>query len=231
MMTDSDTPPSITVDPGAALKSIRTDKGWTLAEVSKRTKYPVSTLSKIENGKTELTIEKLVRISLALGVNIVDLFAISPHSGTTTESSRRRSITRAGEGEVVSSKSGTYNYHAVDLLEKQITPVIGLITARNLEEFGSFRKHAGEEFVFVLEGDLVLHTDTYGPTQLKAGDSIYFDSSMGHAYVAGGDSPCRILTISSTPQTDTLNPVENHEEPPPPFQPNVKTLGRAVRPK
>lgn len=209
-MTNSDALPSITVDPGAALKSIRTEKGWTLAEVSKKTKYPVSTLSKIENGKTELTIEKLVRISLALGVNIVDLFAISPHSQTTHESSRRRSITKAGEGEIVSSKSGTYNYHAVDLLEKQITPVIGHITARSLEEFGNFRKHAGEEFVFVLEGELILHTDTYGPTHLKAGDSIYFDSSMGHAYIAGGDAPCRILTTSSTPSTDSLNPVSSN---------------------
>ena len=212
-MTEPEAPPSITVNPGAALKSIRIDKGWTLAEVSKRTNYPVSTLSKIENGKTELTIDKLVRISLALGVNIVDLFAISPHSGTTNESSRRRSITRAGEGEIVSSKSGVYNYQAVDLLEKQITPVIGHITAHSLEEFGSFRKHAGEEFVFVLEGELILHTDTYGPTHLNTGDSIYFDSSMGHAYVAGGDVPCRILTISSTPETDSLNPVQSQDVP------------------
>ncbi len=204
-MTDRDAHPATRMNPAAALKKIRMEKGWTLADVSKRTNYPVSTLSKIENGKTELTVEKLAHITLALGVNIVDLFSIPPHSQNKTEASRRRSITRAGHGDVVSSRSGKYIYLAGDLLEKVNTPIIGEVTARSLEEFGSLHSHAGEEFVYVLEGELILHTDTYSPMRLAAGDSIYFDSNMGHAYIAGSDAVCRILSISSTPDTDTLD--------------------------
>lgn len=201
----------MTIDPAAALKKIRTEKGLTLADVSKLTNYPVSSLSKIENGRTELTIEKLVRITLALGVNIVDLFGIPPHSRNESQASRRRSITRTGCGEAVSSKSGIYKYLAVDLLEKHNTPIIGEITARSLEEFGGLHSHTGEEFVYVLEGELVLYTDTYSPTHLKVGDSIYFDSSMGHAYINGSSGACRILSISSTPNTDSLRPVQSNE--------------------
>jgi transcriptional regulator with XRE-family HTH domain len=212
-MTNADQPPAITVNPGAALKNIRTEKGWTLSDVSKLTNFPVSTLSKIENGKTELTVEKLVRITLALGVNMADLFGSPPPSQEARESSRRRSITLAGAGKTVPSRNGDYSYLAVDLLEKQITPIIGHITAKSLEEFGGFHRHTGEEFVYVLEGELILHTDTYGPTHLKVGDSIYFDSSMGHAYVAAGDQPCRILSVFSTLEADALSPV--HSTPPP----------------
>ena len=34
--------------PGAVLRTVRTRRDWTLAEVSRRTGFPVSTLSKIE---------------------------------------------------------------------------------------------------------------------------------------------------------------------------------------
>ena len=38
----------------------------------------------------------------------------------------------------------------------------------------------------VLSGRLELHTELYQPVRLKAGDSIPFDSSMGHHYVSLG---------------------------------------------
>ena len=54
------------VRPGAALKALRTEKGWSLAEVSRRTGMPISSLSKVENDKMELTLDRLMRISVAL---------------------------------------------------------------------------------------------------------------------------------------------------------------------
>ena len=52
--------------PGAALKAFRERKGWTLAEVSRRTGITVSTLSKVENGRVSLNFEKLSRLSAGL---------------------------------------------------------------------------------------------------------------------------------------------------------------------
>lgn len=191
------------VRPGAVLRRYRTERNLTLADVAQRTGLPVSTLSKIENGKMELTIDKLLRITLALDVNAADIFG-APKQPLPGDASRRRSITRAGEGKVVRSSYGAYVYQAYDLLNKAFTPMVAEITSRTLEEFGEFHRHQGEEFVYVIEGELALYTDTYTPTYLKAGDSIYFDSGMGHAYVAAGDGPCRIMSVFLTPDNETL---------------------------
>src|SRR6201986_1971026 len=77
--------------PGAALKALRMQKGWTLAEVSKRTELPVSTLSKIENDRMSLSYDKLARISAGLGVDISQLFApqVVGMSGPTVNGRRR----------------------------------------------------------------------------------------------------------------------------------------------
>src|SRR3546814_10556096 len=68
MMTDQMPDMGALVRPGAALREFRAERGLTLAELSQRTGLPVSSLSKIENDKVELTIDKLLRISLALDV-------------------------------------------------------------------------------------------------------------------------------------------------------------------
>lgn len=182
------------VTPGAALKSLRVERGWTLAQVSERTGVPVSTLSKVENGKTELTMDRILRISVALEVNIADLFR-TPQSDLVVGARSRRSISRASEVTPIASTYGSYAYHAQDLLDKQVTPITAEIRARSLAEFGSYHRHVGEEYILVLDGELALHTDTYAPVTLKKGDSIYFDATMGHAYISAGDGPCRLLLI------------------------------------
>ncbi len=197
---------NLAASPGATLKNIRNNKGLTLADVSELTGFPVSTLSKLENGRTELTVDKLLRITLALGVNVADLFRSASHARENSEHNCRRSITRSGEGDTVSSHTGDYTHLSSDLLSKQIKPIIGEIKAKSIEEFGEFHRHSGEEFLYVLEGELLLYTDTYGPTHLKEGDAIQFDSMMGHAYVAKGDAPCRIMTVSTTPDAEILAP-------------------------
>src|SRR6187551_1789410 len=102
------------VAPGPALKKLRTSRGWTLADVSERTGVPISTLSKVENGKTELTMDRLLRISVALEVNIADLFR-SPAAEAGPGARSRRSISRGDEVAVVASTYGYYAYHAQDL--------------------------------------------------------------------------------------------------------------------
>ncbi len=200
------------VRPGAALRNFRNERGWTLAQLSEKTGLPLSTLSKIETDKTELTIDRLLRISLALDFNIADVFGSPTNQYAPAEANSRRSITRAGEGEKVCSKNGTYIYQAYDILKKSITPVVAEVHARTLEEFGEFHRHHGEEFVFVIEGELAVYTDTYTPAHLKAGDSIYFDSSMGHAYVAIGDQPCRIVSVFASSDEGIIHLLEGHAD-------------------
>lgn len=188
-------------NPGAVLRSLRADRGWTLLELSQRTGLPVSTLSKVETGKMTLTYDKMVRIATGLNIDIGVLFAAPEEqqpAAPTAPRSGRRSITRAGEGHQIDTSNGLQTYPATDLLGKQLVPLFMEVRARSRDEFGPLLRHPGEEFVVVLQGVLELHTEFYAPARLEAGDSIYFDSSMAHGYVAATDEPCRILSVNAT---------------------------------
>lgn len=180
--------------PGATLRELRLKSGLTLAQLSKRTGLPVSTLSKVENDKMSLTYDKLARISDGLGVDIAQIFG-GARTNSVAAAKGRRSITRAKEGGIIDTPSYKHVYHATDLLHKKFVPIIGEIKQRSIEEFGDFIRHEGEEYSLVLEGTLEFHSELYAPVILEAGDSIYFDSSMGHAYIAVGDAPCRVVSM------------------------------------
>ena len=207
--------------PGAVLKTLRTQRGWTLSEVSQRTGLPVSTLSKVENDKMSLTYDKLTRISEGLEIDIAQLFgsgeAGAEASGAVTG---RRSITRSGEGKSIETPTYGHLYPAADLLNKRLVPIIADVRARSPEEFGELIRHPGEEYAYVIEGEVELHTELYAPVHLKTGDSIYFDSGMGHVYVNVGKGPCRILSVCSSPESQLIaamrHQIDEGEPPAPP---------------
>jgi transcriptional regulator with XRE-family HTH domain len=195
--------------PGAAMKALRMERGLTLADLSALTGMTASTLSKVENGKVALTFEKLVRISEGLKVDLTQLVGPPAKEMAQLNGGMRRSISRAGEGRAIEMPRGNYLYVAAELLSKKIIPIIGDVFARTIEEYGGeLMRHAGEEYVYVLEGTLELHTEMYTPARLEKGDSVYFDSQMGHAYIAVGDKPCRILSICASSEALPLN---NHQ--------------------
>lgn len=180
--------------PGAVVKEERLRKGWTLADASERTGLPISTLSKVENDKISLSYDKLVRLSNGLGIDISRLFG-GRDSPPQKSVIGRRSVTRRHEGRAIETPTYSHRYLAADLLSKSFIPVVAEVKIRSLQEFGELVSHPGEEFAFVLEGSVDLYTALYAPVRLNVGDSIYFDSAMGHAYIAAGDGACRVLSV------------------------------------
>jgi len=183
------------------LKNLRKRNGWTLADVSSRTGVPASTLSRIENDQISPTYDLLLRLSGGLSLDLSELLSNAPSGAMpSTEKAGRRSVNRAGDGEKVRMQNHTLRYLSTDLLNKQITPILCEYRARSLEEFGAFMRHEGEEFLYVVDGRLELHTECYAPLKLGPGESVYFDSRMGHAYIAGGDAPCHALSVCTVPR-------------------------------
>ena len=193
--------------PGAALRALRMQRGWTLAEVSERTDLPVSTLSKIENDRMSLTYDKLARISAGLGVDISQLFAPQVVGMPGAMVNGRRTVTLAGQGQAIETDNYGHIYPAADFLNKRFVPVIAELHARTIEEFGEMVRHPGEEYAYVLEGVVEFHSELYAPVKLRKGDSIYFDSGVGHAYLAADAGPCRVLSICSGPESQVMEAV------------------------
>lgn len=185
---------------GSALRAIRHDRGWSLADASRRSGLAISTLSKIENGQRSLTYDKLIGLAGALEVDITRLFSTGPRMTVDPQSFLgRRSVHRQDDGFVIEAGVYSYRYLADELVAKRFSPIIMELHAGSIEAFDGLLRHAGEEFAFVLEGEVELHTELYAPLRLKVGESIYFDSNVGHAYLNVGDGVARILTIASAP--------------------------------
>ena len=177
------------------LHKLRTEAELTLQELATRSGVAISTLSKIENGLMSPTYDTILRVATGLDIDVTDLF-----SGSTSSQhivSGRRTVTRRGAGIVRSTGPYTHEMLAADLSGKIFIPLKSTIEAHSLSEFPSATAHQGEEFIYVLTGVITLHTDLYEPTTLSAGDSCYFDSTMGHACVSTGDAPAEILWICS----------------------------------
>ncbi len=195
--------------PGAVLKEERLRRGWTLGEVGARTGLPVSTLSKIENDKISLTYDKLARLSQALEIDISRLFG--GQDAPQQAVSGRRSVTRVEDGRSIDTENYAHRYLAADLLNKSFIPVVAEVRARSLKAFGDLITHEGEEFAYVLEGAVDLYTSMFAPVRLNVGDSIYFDSAIGHAYIAASEGPCRVLSICTGAEAQLIAAAEKQQ--------------------
>ena len=169
---------------GFILKELRRHRNWTLREMSERSGIPVSTLSKVENDRLTLTYDKLMQLSEKLQIPISELFAETEPGEPVTA---RRSIGRQEDAVRVTTPNYDYYYLCTELRRKRMVPILTRIRAKSLSEFGDLVSHPGEEYIHVLEGTILVHTEFYDPVRLKTGESIYIDSKMGHAYVAAED--------------------------------------------
>lgn len=190
---------------GALLRNLRNRERWTLKEMSARSGIPVSTLSKIEHDRLTLTYDKLQQLSQRLGMRMSELF--SEQEGATAQPvTARRSLGDIAQAVRVETPNYDYYYLCTELRRKRMIPVVTKIRATSPEQFGELVHHTGEEFIYVLTGRIVVHLEFYDPVTLGPGQSIYIDSSMGHAYVAAeGCDEAEVLGVMSSPAEDLMD--------------------------
>ena len=172
--------------------ALRKKAGLTLQQLSRKSDVSVSTLSQIEKGQLSPTYEKIVSLARGLDVPIAALF----HEESAHTPNGRLAVTRAGSARTHSTKQYDYQALCADLSNKRFVPLLTRIKARSLREFPALLQHEGEEFIYVLAGQITVHTDFYQPIVLNCGDACYFDSTMGHACVAG-EEDAQVLWVSS----------------------------------
>lgn len=190
---------------GKLLRALRARNDWTLKEMSERTGIPVSTLSKVEHDRLTLTYDKLQQLSQRLGIRMSDLFADSADAPETSVTARR-SIGRVDRAIQVTTPNYDYHYLCPELRRKRMIPILTTIRAKTAEEFGELVRHSGEEYIYVLEGRIAVHTEFYDPVVLGPGESIYIDSQMGHAYVvADGCEEATVLGVCSSADEGLMN--------------------------
>ena len=209
---------------GALLRKLRSREGWTLKQMSVKTGIPLSTLSKLEHDRLSLTYDRLQQLSQRLGMRMSELFAEADETEAQTVTARR-SLGSLDRSVRVETPNYEYYYLCAELRRKRMIPVFTKIRAKSQEQFGDLVRHAGEEYIYVLKGRIVVNTEFYDPIELKEGQSIYLDSSMGHAYLtAEGCDEAEVLGVMSSADEELMQTLLNiHEE--------RKQGGRPIRPR
>ncbi|WP_297581435.1 XRE family transcriptional regulator [Roseibium sp.] len=177
---------------GKMIREARLQKGWTLEEAGKAAGIGRSTLSKIENNQTRPSFDIVRRLTKALELKTPQLFVQSGPS----DISGRRDVTFAGQGEPQDTATYSHELLCTELTSKRMFPYISTIKARDVSEFEAWIRHRGEEFMYVISGELTLFTEHYRPLALKAGDSVYYDSGMGHGCVSTSKENAKVLWVS-----------------------------------
>lgn len=182
---------------GVRLRGLRGERGWTLEQLSRTSGLARSTLSKIENGLLSPTYDALLKLAEGFELDVAELFvAPSAHMG-----SGRRSINRAGEGRTHLTPWYAHELLCSELAHKQMMPFVSTVHARADTAGSDWSRHPGEEFVYVLSGEIELHTEFYHPERLATGDSFYLDSRMGHRVISVSLDDARVLWVSTQPHS------------------------------
>ena len=172
---------------GQRLKALRKEHDWTLSDVSKRTGISMATLSKVENGRTDMNFTSVNKLAEGLKLPVTDL--TNPQPAATG----RRDITTGGNGVIFHIPDVEYEVLCSEVANQQQCFMKAIIKSRALPAGMRWHRHSGQEFIYVLKGQLELHTELYDPVVLKVGDSILFDSSMGHHYISKGCAETELL--------------------------------------
>ncbi len=160
---------------GREVRASREKLGITIAELAKSARISAGMLSKIENGQTSPSLSTLQALARALNIPVTALF-----KGFDEE--RDAVHVKAGWGLTI-ERRGTRAGHQYQLLGHTpsgslvVEPYLIKLTEKS-DVFPIFQ-HAGLEFIYMLEGEVVYRhaNKTY---ILRPGDSLYFDADAPH---------------------------------------------------
>lgn len=216
---------------GLIMRSLRARRGWTLKQMSERTGVPFSTLSKVEHDRLTLSYDKLQMICERLNLRMSELLA-EHQDAPAASANGRRSVATLASALSINTPNYHYFYLSPELRRKDMIPIFSRLKARSLEEFGDLVRHGGQEFFYVLEGRVDVHTEFYDPVTLGPGEAIYMDSKMGHAYlVADGADHALVICVCSATQEELLDNAVSQGAREPPAPASVATPAkRAAKP-
>ncbi|MDD7416207.1 MAG: cupin domain-containing protein [Treponemataceae bacterium] len=183
---------------GAKVKLVRENRKLSIEDVSERTNLSVEQIESIESGKLVPNLTPLIKLARVLGVRLGTFMDDDENLGpVVTKAADKKEVTRFSDrGNAVSSDLDFYTL-AQNKAGRHMDPFIIDIFPSSEEEV-KLSTHEGEEFIYVLEGEVEIKygKDTY---HLSKGDSIYYESIVAHHVHSFGNENAKILAVVYTP--------------------------------
>jgi DNA-binding transcriptional MerR regulator/quercetin dioxygenase-like cupin family protein len=171
---------------GPRLRRLRTKRGAGLAEVASAAGISIGFLSALERSQMSASVGTLRRLARYYRTNILDFFDATELNTRLVRPAKRK-VLEAGPG--VRMELLAWGNKVMEPHLFRIKPNAGS---------GEPYAHEGEEFIFVLRGDLEIALDGE-EYHLKRGDSFYFESATPHHWRNPGRSETWLLWVNTPP--------------------------------
>ena len=170
---------------GPQLRKLRRQQGKSLASVAEACSISVGFLSAVERSAMSASVATLQKLARYYGINVLDLFNAG-EGGPVVRANERR-VLAGGDG--VKMELLAHGHPVMEPHLFRVKPDAGS---------GSEYSHEGEEFMYLLQGELKIRL---GETthHLRKGDSLYFESSTPHHWHNPGRTETVILWINTPP--------------------------------
>lgn len=185
---------------GPAIRRVRRERGLTQEEVATEVGASVAHLSRLESGARQPSLDGLLRIAAALGVEVGELLEASEEPGPGTVV--RGATSPVYESEGLSFQSLTPEAGPEGLAAMKIV----FPSDRSVPEY---KEHEGEEWIYVLSGRLRLMLAGEA-TVLEAGDAAYFNGLVPHRWDVLGEEDVEMLAVGCRAGADPGIPRKLH---------------------
>ncbi|OLU38081.1 helix-turn-helix domain-containing protein [Ileibacterium valens] len=178
------------MDIGQKLRELRKTNNLTLEELASRSELTKGFLSQVERNLTSPSISTLEDILEALGTSLSDFF---------TEEEEAQ-IVFSKEEDWFEDEKDDYKISWVipNAQKNEMEPI--LLTLYPGKESFEVINHQGQEFGYVLEGNVILELEGGKKLRIKAAQSFYLDGKRSHKLINASRSQlARILWVSTPP--------------------------------
>ena len=171
---------------GLHLRQLRIKRGLPLAQVAKNVGISVGFLSALERSHMSASVGTLRKLARFYKTNILDFFDPTESNSRVVRPNHRK-VLEAGPG--VRMELLAWGNMVMEPHLFRIAPEAGS---------GDPYTHEGEEFIYVLRGDLeiAVNGEQY---RLKPGDSFYFESATPHRWKNPGRKETLVLWVNTPP--------------------------------
>lgn len=172
---------------GQRLMALRDICDMTSKEVADKLEVTEEQYLAYEHGEADFSFSFLYNCAQIFGVDVVDIL-----SGESANLSMCAFVKKGQGMSITRNKAYDYKYLALAFKNAKAEPMI--VTADPSDSTPALHGHEGQEFNYMISGKMnfFLGDTTY---ELEEGDSVYFDSSIPHAFRALGDQPAQFLAV------------------------------------
>ena len=182
------------------IRELREITRYTPEEMAAKTDVTIEEYLACENGQSDLNFAFIYRCALAFGVNVTDIIdGVSPKLKSYT-------VTRNGAGQRIEQAHGMTYYNLAYAFQNRIAEPLLVRSEYNEEALHKdieLTTHAGQEIDIVISGSLMVQVGSHKEV-LRAGDSIYYDSSAPHGMIAVDGQDCEFYAIVLNPTGEPI---------------------------